>query len=100
MLKRTTSYTLFPYTTLFRSEEQREVAKLFMTAFFERIFNKDRTFEDVFRNHFFVKDYLPDTNIVTKYNHASYRVIESFEDDFSYEKAEGFDELEDRKSVV
>src|SRR5690625_1509241 len=79
---------------IMKPEEQREVAKLFMTAFFERIFNKDRTFEDVFRNHYFVKDYLPDTNIVTKYNPASYRVIESFEDDFSYEKAEGFDELE------
>lgn len=79
---------------MLKPKEQQVVAKLYMTAFFERVFNKDTTYDFLFENPYYARDFLPETILVTKYNPASYRVIESFSEESSYEGAVGFSELE------
>lgn len=79
---------------LLKPEEQQEIAKLYMTAFFEKVFNDNEKMDYVFENHYHVQDYLPDTVLVTKYYPASYRVLESFAQENSYKDAEGFSKIE------
>lgn len=79
---------------MFSAEEQRDLAKFYMTAFFERVLHGDQTYDLFFENPHYAKDDLPDTALVTKYQPASYRVIESFSEENTYEKASGFSSIE------
>jgi len=79
---------------MMQAKEQQVVAKLYMTAFFDQVFNGKSEYELLFENHHYAKDFLPDTLLVTKYNPASYRVIESFAEEESYADAEGFTSIE------
>lgn len=79
---------------MFKPEEQREVAKFYLTAFFERVLQDKKSYDLFFENHHYAKNYLPESALVTKYSPASYRLIESFSEEASYEKASGFKSVE------
>ncbi|MCT2537066.1 hypothetical protein NC661_06155 [Aquibacillus koreensis] len=53
-------------------EEQRQVAKVYLSAFFEHVFHQQTSYEQLFRDHQYGKEWLPATTIVSKYRNASY----------------------------
>lgn len=75
-------------------KEQQEITKLYMTAFFERVFHEKTIYDEIFKNSLVVKKYLPDTHVITKHLPASYRIIESFTSEQSFSRAEGFTNVE------
>src|SRR5699024_12186406 len=55
-----------------------EIAKVYFTAFFERVFNNDKSFDDLFKNHQYGSDWLPDTAMVSRYEDAKYKTARAF----------------------
>lgn len=60
------------------ASEQRQIAQVYLSAFFERVFYGDSTFEQLLEIHEYGKDWLPDTTMVSKYREAGYRPIMQF----------------------
>lgn len=59
-------------------EDQQQIAKVYLSAFFERVFNDHRSYEKLFQDYRYGKDWLPETVYVTKYRPASYQGIKRF----------------------
>lgn len=59
-------------------EDQRQIAKVYMSAFFESVFHGQSSYEKLFQDHRYGKDWLPDTTLVNKYHHASYAPMVTF----------------------
>src|SRR5699024_2893766 len=58
----------------------RQIAKVYMSAFFESVVHGQSPYEKLFQDHRYGKDWLPDTTLVNKYHHASYAPMVTFND--------------------
>ncbi len=61
--------------------DQRQIAKVYVSAFMERVFNGETVYDKLFQDYRYGRDWLPDTMLVNKFQHASYRSILQFDDD-------------------
>jgi len=59
-------------------EDQQQVAKVYLSAFFESVFHDHSSYEKLFQDYRYGKDWLPNTSIVNQYKHASYTPIITF----------------------
>lgn len=60
-------------------KEQREITKVFFTAFLERLFHGKRAYEQLFQNYRNGAQFLPQTIYVQKYHPASYQPIITYQ---------------------
>ena len=65
------------------SEDQRQIAKVYLSAFFERVFHGETSYDSLFKDYRNGADWLPDATLVNKYRNASYRSIQQFDADES-----------------
>ena len=63
---------------LLEGHEQRQAAKVFISAFVERIFNK-QPYDEIFERPYLVKDWLPETAFLGNYQNSSSDLIVDFE---------------------
>jgi len=68
---------------LISGEEQRLAAKVFIGAFAERIFNKEPAYDEVFKNAYSAKSWLPNTVFLNNYQDAHDQVLFDFEGDIN-----------------
>lgn len=59
-------------------EDQRQIAKVYISAFFERTIHENQAYEKLFRNHQYGKNWLPESLLVTKYQNPSYLSLLDF----------------------
>lgn len=72
-------------------EEQQQIAKVYVSAFLERIFNKDLTYDELFQDYRYALDWLPNTTYVNNYKAASYKQVQSYHPkDFDHLILDGF----------
>lgn len=76
--------------SLMDASEQRQIAKVYFSAFFERVFTGDRSFDDLFKHNRYGSDWLPDTDMMNKYRDGTYEAVMQF-----YEGEEIADHLKD-----
>ncbi|GGM26195.1 hypothetical protein GCM10011351_09790 [Paraliobacillus quinghaiensis] len=62
-------------------ESQRQIAKVYISAFFERVFHNKTSYEKLFRDYQYGKHWLPDTTLVSKYQNSTYTPIIEHQDD-------------------
>lgn len=62
-------------------EDQRQIAKVYVSAFFEDVFHGESSYEDLFRSYRYGQDWLPDTTLVSQYENANYTPIIAFHHD-------------------
>ncbi len=68
---------------LISGEAQRQAAKVFIGSFAERVFNKQSTYDDVFKNAYAAKSWLPNTVFLNHYQDAHDQVLFDFEGDIN-----------------
>ncbi|MCX7746046.1 MAG: hypothetical protein N2645_04005 [Clostridia bacterium] len=68
-------------TPLLSGEEQREIAKVYLSAFLETTLHGNREYTDVFRASHAVYGWLPQDIYVTQYEDASFETICDYEED-------------------
>ncbi|OEK00232.1 hypothetical protein BFP97_01315 [Roseivirga sp. 4D4] len=68
---------------LISGEEQRQAAKVFIGAFAERTFNKKQAYDEVFKNAYSAKPWLPNTVFLNNYQDAHDQVLFDFEGDIN-----------------
>lgn len=61
--------------TTMQPEAQQQIAKVYISAFLERIFNKELTYDKLFQNHQYGNDWLPHTTYVSKYQTSDYTPV-------------------------
>ena len=66
---------------LLDGEDQRKIAKVFITAFLEASIRGDREYLPLFVNPRSGRDWLPDATLVSRYEDATFRLITDFEED-------------------
>jgi len=66
---------------LLSGDDQRKIAKLYITAFLEATLHNKREYVPMFRDYRRIKSWLPDTLYMSRYLDASYRVISEFSED-------------------
>lgn len=59
-------------------EDQQQIAKVYLSAFFETVFQGHGSYEKLFQDHRYGKDWLPDTTLINKYRHASYQSMTTY----------------------
>ncbi|WP_138418749.1 alpha/beta hydrolase family protein [Aquibacillus sediminis] len=80
--------------------DQQQIAKVYISAFFESVLHGDASFEKLFRDYRYGESWLPNTTFVNKYHHANYQSIIEFKrnkveaSDGVITVAEGFDEMD------
>lgn len=79
---------------ILKPKEQQKLAKIYMTAFFERVFHQDQTFEKLFANPQYGRKWLPKTQLITKYKHASHQTLLTFQDESDLHNVESEAHLE------
>lgn len=57
------------------SEQQRQIAKVYVSAFLETVFHDSRQYERLFRDYRTGLDFLPKTDYLSQYQNGSYRSI-------------------------
>jgi len=65
---------------LLNGEDQRQSAKVFLSAFAERTFNQ-ANYDPIFEQPYLVKDWLPSTPVLSNYTRANNHVLIDFEND-------------------
>lgn len=68
---------------LISGEEQRQAAKVFISAFAERVFHKQKPYDQVFKNAYSAKSWLPNTVFLSNYQDAHDQVLFDFEKDIN-----------------
>lgn len=68
---------------LIEGEAQRQAAKVFIGAFAERVFNQQSAYDQVFKNAYSAKPWLPETVFLNNYQDAHDEVLFDFEDDIN-----------------
>ncbi|MCZ0703119.1 dienelactone hydrolase [Natronobacillus azotifigens] len=53
-------------------EDQRRIAKVYLSAFFESVLHNREGYEQLFPDHQYGKDWLPETTFISKYQNSSY----------------------------
>lgn len=66
---------------LIEGEEQRQVAKVYIAAFAERVFNQKSEYEPVFENSASIKEWLPQTAFLNSYSTSRDSTLVHFEED-------------------
>ena len=66
---------------LLMGEEQRQIAKVYFSAFLETTIHRDPRYRPLFRDHRHIQHWLPETIYVTRYQDASFRLVSDFEED-------------------
>jgi len=66
---------------LLKGEEQRQIAKVYMTAFLETALHGKREYIPLFRDHRIIAGWLPKTIYVSQFEDSSYRVVSNYEED-------------------
>lgn len=66
---------------LISGEDQREVAKVYISAFAERVFNQKNEYEPAFKNAASIRQWLPETVFLNSYTTSSDSVLVDFEED-------------------
>ncbi|MFQ5817034.1 MAG: hypothetical protein ACE5H2_03640 [Terriglobia bacterium] len=66
---------------LLTGEKQRQIAKVYFSAFLETTLHRDRRYRPFFRDHRRIQHWLPQTIYVTRYQDASFRLLSDFEED-------------------
>jgi dienelactone hydrolase len=59
-------------------EDQQQLTKVYLSAFFETVFHRHSSYEELFQDYQYGEDWLPETTLVSKYRHASYMPIIMF----------------------
>lgn len=59
-------------------DDQQQIAKVYISAFFESIFHGNSSYEKLFQDYRYGKNWLPDTTLVSKYRNARYQPIIQF----------------------
>lgn len=79
------------YRTLMSGNSQQQIAKVYMSAFMEAVFNKKTGYKELFKDYQYGSDWLPDTQYVNKYQDAAYTpVVEFVQDDSDSIASDGF----------
>lgn len=73
---------------LIKGEEQRQAAKVFIGAFAERVFNKETAYDQVFKNAYSAKPWLPETVFLNNFESAQDQVLFDFEGDINLNAGE------------
>lgn len=60
------------------SEDQRQIAKAYISAFLEKVFHNDDSYDPLFMQDESTQDWLPDKRIVAKYLPSTYKRISSY----------------------
>lgn len=68
---------------LISGEKQRQAAKVFIGAFVERVFNKETAYDEVFKNAYSAKSWLPKTVFLNHFYDAHDEVLFDFEGDIN-----------------
>ncbi len=66
---------------LLEPEEQRDFARIYVTAFLEATLHEDERYLPLFRDHRVIGGWLPETMYVTRFQPASFRALADFEED-------------------
>lgn len=66
---------------LISGEDQREVAKVYISAFAERVFNQKNEYEPAFKNAASIRQWLPETVFLNSYTTSLDSVLVDFEED-------------------
>ena len=66
---------------LLRGDDQRWIAKIYITAFLEATLHSRREYVPMFRDYRRIRSWLPDTLYMSRYQDASYRLISNFSED-------------------
>jgi hypothetical protein len=67
--------------TLMDPEEQRQFAKVYISAFLEATLRDDRRYLPLFRDHRVAGDWLPATMYITRFQESTFRPVAAFEED-------------------
>jgi dienelactone hydrolase len=62
-------------------EDQRLIAKIYLTAFLEATLKDRREYIDLFRDYRTIKDWLPETFYVNRYEDGGYKLVAGFDED-------------------
>ncbi len=62
-------------------EDQRRIARIYISAFLEATLNQRREYIQIFRDHRTIRSWLPDTLYVNRYEDAGYRQVAGFNED-------------------
>ncbi|MUV36933.1 hypothetical protein JNUCC1_00737 [Lentibacillus sp. JNUCC-1] len=60
-------------------EAQRQIAKVYVSAFMERIFHGEMVYDKLFQDYRHGRDWLPDTALISQHQHAYYRPLVQFD---------------------
>jgi dienelactone hydrolase len=66
---------------LIDGDEQREFAKVYISAFLDATLREGTAYLPLFRDHRVAADWLPRTMYITRFQHSSFRPIASYEED-------------------
>src|SRR5699024_1808848 len=75
------------YRDLIDPTEQQQIAKVYMGAFMESIFNGQHTYRELFADYHYGSEWLPDTPLVNKFQDARYTPIVQYK----YQKEDAID---------
>ncbi len=66
---------------LLNPEDQRRIAKIYLSAFLEATLHEHPEYVTMFRDHRVIRSWLPDTLYVSRYQDSAYRLIADFNED-------------------
>jgi hypothetical protein len=72
---------LLDQRSLLAPDDQRQIARLYISAFLEDTLRGDRRYRQLFVDHRWAGDWLPRDHFLTLYQDASFRPLASFEED-------------------
>jgi dienelactone hydrolase len=78
---------LLNYNPILKEEEQRQIAKVYVSAFLETVLHEDRSYLPMFRDHRVIGDWLPETIYLTQYEDSRFRRLADFEEDIDVKTA-------------
>lgn len=74
---------------LLEPEQQRQIAKVYVSAFLEAVFHRSGQYEALFRDYRAGMDYLPDTRYFNQYESGDFRPLADFSGDDRSEPSPG-----------
>lgn len=66
---------------LLDGEEQRQIAKVYFTAFLEATLHGDQRYRPLFRDYRLARQWLPETVYINRYEDAHFRLVSDYEED-------------------
>lgn len=79
--------TYFPFTLLLNKqpllegEEQRQIARTYVSGFLETTLHNDESYKPMFEDYRYAFNWLPHTTYISKYEDSSYHIFSDFEED-------------------